>query len=72
MTWALATRCVPHHLAPCAAAAALSLLPPPLAQALNQVYKKLARKYHPDKNPDDPERAAARCEPLASDPVPAL
>ena len=46
--------------------------PAPLAQALNQVYKKLARKYHPDKNPDDPERAAARCEPLASDPVPAL
>lgn len=46
--------------------------PAPLAQALNQVYKKLARKYHPDKNPDDPEGAAARCEPLASDPVPAL
>jgi len=44
--------------------------PAPLAQALNQVYKKLARKYHPDKNPDDPERAAARCEPLASDPFP--
>ena len=40
-------------------------------QALNQVYKKLARKYHPDKNPDDPEGAAARSE-LAATSIPAL